>query len=52
VYRDGTFTTINDPAAAAGTTMPSGINDLGVIVGGYQDKITGKTDGFKLSPAH
>ena len=50
-YRHGRFTTIDDPAAAAGTTMASGINDRGVIVGGYQDKITGKNDGFELRPA-
>jgi hypothetical protein len=51
VYRHGVFTTIDDPAAAAGTTRASGINDQGVIVGGYQDKITGNEDGFELSPA-
>jgi hypothetical protein len=51
VYRHGVFTTIDDPAAAAGTTSASGINDQGVIVGGYQDKITGNEDGFELSPA-
>jgi hypothetical protein len=51
VYRHGVFTTIDDPAAAAGTTKASGINDRGVIVGGYQDKITGNEDGFELRPA-
>ena len=52
VYRDGVFfTTIDDPAAAPGTTQASGINDLGVIVGSYGDNVTGNTDGFELSPA-
>jgi hypothetical protein len=51
MYQHGRFTTIDDPAAAAGTTKASGINDRGVIVGGYQDKTTGNEDGFELRPA-
>src|SRR4051794_17422212 len=33
LYSNGTFTVLNDPLGVSGTTAPSGINDLGQIVG-------------------
>jgi len=46
----GTYTTLNDPLStgAPGTTQAYGINDLGQIVGSYQDS-NNNTHGFVYS---
>jgi probable HAF family extracellular repeat protein len=47
VYSGGTFTTVDDPQAAAGTALV-GINDAGEVLGNYTDA-TG-THGFTATP--
>lgn len=42
----GTFTTLVDPFAKAGTTVATGVNSSGEIVGYYTDAASGLTKGF------
>ena len=45
VFRQGVFTSFEDPAAASMQTLGNGINDAGVISGFYTDAV-GNTHGF------
>lgn len=56
IYAVGTFVPINVPGAvppkmSGPTPGPTGINDAGVIVGGYY-KASGLENGFSLTPRH
>ncbi len=49
-FASGTYTTLSDPAARYLTTIPSGINNLGQIVGNYLD-YNYQVQGFLFDPA-
>jgi hypothetical protein len=43
---DGTFTQLDDPSGSGSQTVPTGINDSGVVAGYYADASSGATLGF------
>lgn len=46
LYASGRTILLDFPGAEAGTTAPSAINDLGQVVGSYNDATTGNFEGF------
>lgn len=58
IYAAGTFIPVNVPGSTTEVMNefvafgPTGINDAGVVVGGYYSNSTGLENGFSLTPGH